>query len=109
MFFNQILCATDEDGLRNILGEDDNIDIISATGFTRPLAYAEIGWKGDIIRCLKLHYCLANVHSCLQQMREGLQTLGVLNKIQEFPRIMERFFIFDENAAITAGDVTIIF
>ena len=52
---------------------------------------------------LKLHYTLYRNKAVLDQLKSGLDTLGVLNAMMKYPQILEPFFVSGLQAPFTAG------
>ena len=96
-------CETNED-LQSLFADESNIEVVSETGFQRPLAMAEIGWKNGLIQSCTLHYCLTSIQAALNQIREGLQECGLLEYMQKSPTEMKKFFCITEDTIMTSGN-----
>ena len=71
-------------------------------GNERPLAVAKMAWKSELVQMLTFHFSLAKLQGAMNQFREGLGTLGVLEAIQDNAQAMNPFFLWFETK-LTAG------
>ncbi|XP_065844722.1 G2/M phase-specific E3 ubiquitin-protein ligase-like [Oscarella lobularis] len=101
--------AHDDESLQTLFRDNDNLDIMCATGCLRPLGDAKLTWRKELVQCLKLYYCLTSVQAALDQIKEGLETFGVLDVIRQYPDSMSAFFCYDENNVITSEKLAALF
>ena len=87
---------------------DRPIEIISDAGFHRPLISADLSWKPELLQCLRVHYCLTSIQTVLDQIRSGLDTLGVLSNMQSYPSVVKPFFCYEEALTISYGNTTVV-
>ena len=58
--------------------------------------------KEDIKQALKIHFMIKAVLAEINEFRDGLKVLNVLDQILKYPDIMRPCFV-DEQAPLTAG------
>ena len=58
--------------------------------------------RSDLVRMLIFHFSLGRLQGALDQLRQGLSVLKVLDYIQRYPDAMKEFFIWRE-ISLTAG------
>ena len=68
----------------------------------RPLAARKMAWKSELVQMLTFHFSLAKLQGTIDQFREGLGTLGVLEAIQDNAQAMKPFFMWCRTK-LTAG------
>ena len=73
------------------------------SGYTKPLTSAQLEDKCEIIQTIALHYTLLQSIAEMDQLKKGLETLGVLQIIQDHQIILEPFFTAEGNIKLTAG------
>ena len=59
--------------------------------------------RQSVLRMLCLHHCLLVIKAELDQLCEGLCTLGVLDEIKRNPQLFAKFFLSKENEDLTVG------
>jgi hypothetical protein len=77
------------------LMQDDDLNIFGETGYPRPLAMVQLEWKEEMIQCLILHYCLSKIAAVFDQIREGLETLRVVQLMEKHGSILKPLFCYD--------------
>ncbi len=77
-------------------------DIIIDGGYTKPLALLKMSDRVQLMRTLMLHYTVLRLRSVLDQLAEGLSTLGVLEAMSSYPKLMEPLFIKGKLKPLTA-------
>ena len=101
-FFHQIDKVEDVNSLmRQLLF--DSIDIVMEAGYSKPIASVAIDDKTALIRTLALHFTILRSKAVLDQFKEGLCTLGVIDAIKQHPSIMEPLFVANGQTQLTAG------
>ena len=58
--------------------------------------------KEEITQCIMCHFLINKRKVVLDQLQEGLQTLGLLNEMQKNPLLFERLFLYQEKNLTTA-------
>lgn len=102
----QIKCAPDVSTLRAVVLNDADYTIDA--GFSKPIASLTMDSKNELIRVLCLHHVLLKSIAELDQFKEGLESLGVLDIIKSNPNIFESFFTFKTEHALTAGEPSVL-
>ena len=86
----QMMTCTDVDILRRLVGE--NIQLILDAGYTKNLLRISISDKEEIIRALFLHTTIYRSMAELDQLKAGLNVLGVYNEMEKNPDHFLEFF-----------------
>ena len=95
--------ATDEESLRKIVLENSAIDIITDAGYNMPLACITLAKRDSLVKCIRQWSSVLSVKAQLDQIRCGLQSLGVLQYMETYPELFKWFFCAQEKDNITAG------
>ena len=93
--------AMDNNSVRAIAME--HCSTISNCGFTKPLPLLTTEDKIELVQAVSLHYVLLQSKVELDQFRDGLMTLGVLDAIKSYPNILCPFFTRERVQCLTAG------
>ena len=91
----------DDQAIRTVFNNEDTLDILT-TGYSKPVATIGIRNKGKIKEALKIHFMLEAVFPEINEFRDGLKNVGVLDQILKYPDIMRSCFV-DEQAPLTAS------
>ena len=81
---------------------EDNESVLLQTSFQKPLCSLTL----LDVPCLKQtlrDYILINIKAELHQFSEGLKSLGVLDKIQQYPSIMAPLFLDSLKESLSKG------
>ena len=78
------------------------IDIISQTGYRKPISTHTVADKESVASAIINYHLMIKVKSCMDQFMEGLQALGLLQKIQSSPSLWEPLFI-NSSTPLTPG------
>ena len=81
----------------------NNMNIITDSGYSRHLRKIGIGERLELIRTISIHGAIYKVIAELEQLKEGLNVLGVAEKMKECPKMFEDFFTFNKSLNLTAG------
>ena len=92
----------DDQAIRTIFNSEDYLDALLTTGYAKPVATIAIRHKGEIKEALKIHFMLKAVFPEINEFRDGLKVLGVLDQILKYLDITRSCFV-DEQAPLTAG------
>ena len=79
------------------------IDIILNCGYTKPLFRAEMEDREEISRTIALHYTLLQSKAEMDQLKQGLNSLGVADLMKEQVHLFANFFTSDGHSRLTAG------
>lgn len=101
VYIVQIMDCVDADGLRKVAMA--NIDLILECGWSKPVLSLQLGQKEELKRVLCLHHVLLKSKAEMDQLREGLATLGVADIMKKHPACLESFFVFTPSKVLTAG------
>lgn len=82
----------------------DNLDFIVDAGFSKPLSSITMEIKEELVKVLCLHHILLKAKAELDQLKEGLQSLGVLNIMKNSPSFFLSLFTATEKDTLTAGE-----
>ena len=72
-------------------------------GYEKPLTSAKLSHRDDICSLIFLKYTVAMCSVELEQLKEGLKSLGFLQIIQEYPDLVKPFFTFHDSQCLSAG------
>ena len=81
------------------------MDLLSACGYSSIPKFVE---KKELLKMIAKHEVLDKPRSALEQFKEGLSTLGVLDVMKQHPAEFETLFCYEGNT-ITANVVDNIF
>lgn len=95
----QIEGVSDKQDLQRIVG--DNSGLLFDAGVTVSASTIEVSMKETIINALSLCHIL-NCKAELDQFREGLGSLRVLECMKVHPELMKRYFVAS-SSPLTAG------
>lgn len=87
------------------MADNEVLQKVMDAGYTKPLLHMH---KQDMLSTLAVHYCLLNVKAELDQLCEGLETLGLLSAIREYPQLFQCLFVSEGNC-LTAGTVHMLY
>lgn len=85
--------TTDVSKLREIAIEQ--VDLLSESGFNKPLTKIELSDKVNIIQTVTLHKVVLGSLAELSQFRAGLSALGVLDAIKEHSHLLASYYCCD--------------
>ena len=80
--------------------DDEALDTIARSEYTGAIILCR---EVQILKALRLA-CYAEAKSSLDQFREGLQAMVVLNIITKYPNLLRPFFVFEERYKFTSGN-----
>ena len=101
MFPLQLKLADNVNGMRKTLF--DNADIIMNSGYTKPLMSAELSNVNEIVDTVSLQYTLLQSIAEMEQLKRGLNVLGVTNFMRDYPLLLTSFFTSQGNIKLSAG------
>ena len=81
---------------------DEASDLLLETGYRKPLQQLCLLDKGALRSALLDYHCVLKVKAEMDQFKEGLTSLGVLNAITTYPALMKCMFV-DDRGTLTAG------
>ena len=59
--------------------------------------------KHTLIRSIILHATIVKNKAVIDQLKSGLECLGILDAINKHPHLLESFFVADKSVPLTAG------
>ena len=98
----QIAATSDNSSLRTTVMEF--CTEVTECGFTKAIPCITMDDKITLIQTMTLHHVLLRSKAEMDQFCEGLQALGVLNAVREYPDLMRPFFTNSAVQNLTAGD-----
>ena len=78
-------------------------DLIFDSGYQKPLAISTLANKNEIIRAIFLQQTVYSCLAELDQMKSGLNILGVIDEISESPDMLLDYFTAVNRIKLTAG------
>ncbi|XP_065835679.1 uncharacterized protein [Oscarella lobularis] len=110
-WIKQIDTSTTDAELQSLF-EDLDSDMVKAVcdaGYHEVLASITIKKKEALRHCLLLHFAVLCVKAELDQLRDGLKLMNVLSIMQSHKDIMKKYFVHDEDSALTAEGILKMF
>lgn len=86
----QISSATTEEEIQMICGEA--IDVLMGCSFNKPPSVIRLKDKTALVKALLLHHLILRSKAELDQLKEGLRTLGMADAMQSYPDLFEPLF-----------------
>ena len=80
-----------------------NSSIIMDCGYSRLLGKIGSEERQELIRTIFLHGTIYKVMGELEQLKAGLNELGVADQIKANPKMFEAYFTFSKHQEITTG------
>ena len=81
----------------------DNLNKITDSGYSRQLGKIGSGERHELIHTISIHGTIYKVIAELEQLKAGLNVLGVADKMKECPKMFEDYFTFNKSQNLTAG------
>lgn len=81
----------------------NNIDLAMECGWSKPIANLELTSREELKKVICVHHILLKCKAEMDQLREGLVALGVMEIMVNNPSCLQDFFVFTEEGALTAG------
>ncbi|XP_046569875.1 G2/M phase-specific E3 ubiquitin-protein ligase-like, partial [Haliotis rubra] len=101
---NSIADATDEAGfLEALVCVQDIVDFIGALSLSRYVKQKEL------VQALTTHIVVKRKRDVIEQFKDGLRTLDVLNQMEKYPRTMKGFFTATDRPEVDAVQVDSLF
>jgi len=89
--------VNDADELRSVV--QDNFDLISECGFTKPTTRLGMNDKVTVVQSVALHQVILRT---LGELRNGLKTIGVARAIEQNTAFLQEFFV-EKSSRVTTG------
>ena len=93
--------APDEATIRSVV--INNADVLVDAGFSKPLMKLTLVDKKELMEVLLLHYTIFKSKAELDDMKKGLQSLGVGDMIRLYPDLLQSFFLATGVEPLTSG------
>jgi len=87
--------------LRQLL--QTNSDLIYGSGYVKPIANATVSDKNEIRRAVFLHQTIFHSMAEWEQLRRGLNVLGLCDEMKKNPEALLDFFTSVNKRRLTAG------
>ena len=78
-------------------------DVICESGYPKPLMNATLGDKDELIRSVFLHQTIYRCLAELDQLKEGLNVVGMTDEMTKHPDAFFDFFTYINRRKLTAG------
>ena len=78
-------------------------DVIYESGYRKPIATSTLANKEEIVMTIFLHQTVYSCLAELDQLRNGLNVLGVVDEMSKSPRLLLDFFTSVNYTKPTAG------
>ncbi|OWF45467.1 G2/M phase-specific E3 ubiquitin-protein ligase [Mizuhopecten yessoensis] len=105
---NQIQKLINAESIHDIHAQLDVMQtLITVAGCIRPVFNTND--KERLVQDLVEFFVLTRVSACTEQLKRGLQALGVLDEIMAHPKCMEELFIYAPDQNLTADMVEAVF
>ena len=82
---------------------NSHCDLIFDSGYQKPVATSTLANKEEIVTAIFLHQTVFSCLAELNQLKRGLNVLGVINELTESPDILLDFFTAVNRVRLTAG------
>ena len=79
------------------------MEILLESGYSKPITTITVSSKQELISTLIFHYTLYRNKAVLDQMKSGLNVLGVAQAMSKYQDILQPFFVCGKQAPLTAG------
>lgn len=94
--------APDDKSLQDLLLNAS--DIVLNAGYTKPpLVSTKLTDRAELTRCIALHYTLLQSIAEMDQLKKGLESLGLLQIMKVYPDLIAPFFTSKGHKKLTAG------
>ena len=90
--FNQISEAENDVDIKNTFAIEEVSDLLLQTGYRKPIELLALADKNVVITALLDYHVMLKVKGAMDQYKAGLETLGLLDKIQNDPLHWEPVF-----------------
>ena len=78
-------------------------DVICESGYRKPIATSTLANKEEIIMAVFLHQTIYSCLAELNQLKSGLNILGVIDEMSKSPGLLLDFFTSVNHVKLTAG------
>lgn len=78
-------------------------------GYSKPLASCDLTDRSDMLECVILHFTHYRIRAELDQIKEGLAQVGILQAIKSSPAIFKPLLCADRRLEITAEFIRELF
>ena len=93
--------ASDDKALQAVCME--GVDMVLEAGYSKPIASITLAGKADLTGTLIYHYTLYRNKPVMDQLKDGLSALGVLDAMMSYPDVIEPYFVHGKQTPLTAG------
>ena len=93
--------ASDSNGIQEIVS--NNLNVIMDSGYSHQLRKIGLDEKYELIHTISLHSTIYKVMGELEQLKSGLNELGVADEMRKNPTMFESYFTFKDYQDLTAG------
>ena len=96
---SQLSQATDS--ISPVSSDEKTIQKFVEVGYTKAVSQSH---QEEILHSIAVHHCPLNIKAELDQLRDGLRTLGLLQSLEWYPSLFETLFIAKNTSSMTAGN-----
>ena len=96
--------AENDDDIKVVFAIYEGIELLSATGFRKPLCTLQLSDRPSILSALIDYHLMIKVKTEMDQFKEGLKVLGFMDLVSQNPDVWKPFFVYCNNP-LTAGKV----
>lgn len=98
----QMDCAENDTEIQAVFAIDEFQSLVYEAGFRKPLAQLSMEDKSVVSSILLNYHCMTKVKAAMDQYLEGLESLGLLSRIQQDPSKWKNFFV-DTGVLVDSG------
>ncbi len=95
--FFQVKNSQDEEEFSNHIKNNSVVELLSDCGYTSEISISKFAEKDQLLRMIARHKVIYKLRSALEQFKEGLSTLGILDLMQQYPAELETVFCYQGN------------
>ena len=82
---------------------EENSDVLVDNGITKAPSLLRLEDRASIVKALSLHYIILRSKGELDQLKDGLRTLGVADAMEMSPDLFEAIFTNSGQINLTPG------
>ena len=94
--------AENDTEIQAVFAIDEVQSLVYEAGFRKPLAQLSMKDKSVVSSILLNYHCMTKVKAAMDQYLEGLESLGLLSRIQQDPSKWKNFFV-DTGVLVDSG------
>ena len=79
------------------------MDTLLECGYCKPFASLSLSDREDLLHALALHFIILRPKAELDQLKEGLASVGVAESMEMYPEILKSLFVSANGGPLHAG------